>query len=301
MEKEIPLEIVRRLKNIDGRYFLFGSHLTLFWIALFEYGLARSKVQYISAYVVAVAVELALHYWLKKYPNATWWDRSLSAVAEAAGLLLLIKSTLWYYYALISAITVISKYVFVRHDGVHIFNPTNFAIVSGLVLFSTHYFQLYPDEYSLHIYPIIHVIVIGSFAVWYGKTYLVTLGYFLGFLAWGVCAELYTTSGFLRTMLPEIGAFGMIFAFLMITDPKTTPKRSWLKFAFGFAVSTGTMILRYKQVAFPNFISLFIVSIGTYLLSFGFPGIYKKPAEKKKEIPSQAPPAEIALRPESAT
>lgn len=278
--------IGRLLSKIDGRYFLFGSHLTLFWVALVEYGLPRTTLQLTTAYITAIVVELVLHYGFKKYPNATWQDRTLSAVAEAAGLILLIRSTIWYYYALISLVAVAAKYLFLRRDGVHLFNPTNFAIVFGLVIFQSRFFQLYPDEYSLHIYPIVHVIVLGSLAVWFGRTYMVTIGYFCGFLIWGLFAQLVNDAGFYRTVLPEAGAFGMIFAFLMITDPKTTPKQNRLQLIFGCVVAFGVMILRGQKMAFPHFISLFIVTISMYLLSYVFPQIYKKAV---KPIPAPAP------------
>lgn len=284
MDKEFPLEIVRRLKNIDGRYFLFGSHITLFWVALAEYGLPRTQVQFMSAYVTAVVLELFLHYKLKKYPNATWHDRALSAVAEAAGIMLLVRSSSWYFYAFCSAIAVLSKYAFVRHDGVHMFNPTNFAIIFCLAVLPIHYFQIYPDEYSLRVYPIIHVIIIGTLAVAYGRTLSVVLGYFVGLVCWGLVAEIFTTGGFVRAVYPEIGAFGMIFAFLMITDPKTTPASVPLKFLFGAAVGVMVLVLRTGRISYPNFVALFIVSILTYFLSFKYPVIFRKIKKTKDPV-----------------
>jgi enediyne biosynthesis protein E5 len=274
-----------RFKHIEARYFLFASHLTLFVVAVVEYNLPRTILQLASAYLVGAGTELALHYWLKKYPKATAFDRTLSAVSEAAGLLLLVRSTLWYYYAIATFVAVVSKYVFTRHDGVHVFNPTNFAIVFGLALFPLNSFELNPDEYSVHTYAILHVMAFGMLAVAFGGTYFVTIGYFVGIVGAATFAPLFGWTGYAGVLFPEIGAFGMIFAFLMITDPRTTPARHPFKFLFGFAIAIGVLVLRSLQVAYPNFLSLFVITLATFALSFVFPSIYRSP-KKTKVMPN---------------
>ena len=272
------MKVRELLKKVEGRYFLFGSHLTLFVVAVFAYNLPRTLVQLTTAYVAAAGTELALHYWLKKYPKATAFDRTLSAVSEAAGLLLLVRSTLWYYYAVASIIAVVSKYVFTRHDGVHVFNPTNFAIILGLALFPLNSFELNPDEYSVHTYAILHVLTFGVLAIAFGGTYFVTIGYFVAILAGAWAAPWFGWTGWVGVLYPEIGAFGVIFAFLMITDPRTTPTRHSYRFLFGLAVGVGVLVLRSLQVCYPNFLALFAVTLTTFALSFVFPSIYRKPA-----------------------
>ena len=281
------------LKRIEGRWFLFGSHLTLFAVAIAHYNLPRSALQIVLAYVVAVGTELGLHFWLKKYPKATTWDRTLSAASEAAGLLLLVRSTLWYYYAIGCFIAVAGKYVFTRHDSVHVFNPTNFAIIVGLALFPINTFELNPDEYSISTYAIFHVMAFGIFAIAFGGTYLVTIGYYLGLLFCAVFAKAFLTTGWVGILYPELGAFGTIFAFLMITDPRTTPARQSYRFLFGLAVAVMVITLRSMQVSFPNFVALFLVTLATFALSFKYRGIYKKPAPKLPPDPPVA--AESAL------
>jgi Na+-translocating ferredoxin:NAD+ oxidoreductase RnfD subunit len=267
------------VKKIEGRWFLFGSHLTLFTIAMLYYNLPRTLVQVGLGYGFAAATELALHFWLKKYPKATPADRVLSAVSEAAGLLLIVRSTLWYYYAIASVIAVGSKYVFTRHDGVHVFNPTNYAIVLGLALFPLNSFELNPDEYSSHTYAIAHVVCFGVLAVSFGKTYMVTIGYFAGLILGARFAPLFGWTGWVGVLYPELGAFGMIFAFLMITDPRTTPQRNGYRLLFGLAVAAGVLLLRSMQVSFPNFLALFFVTLGTFGLSFVVKSIYRKESD----------------------
>jgi hypothetical protein len=276
------------LQRIEGRWFLFGSHLTLFAIAMAHYHLERSALQVALGYGTAVATELGLHYWLKKYLKATAWDRILSSASEAAGFLLLVRSTVWYYYAVGSFIAVGSKYVFTRHDRVHVFNPTNFAIIIGLALFPVNTFELNPDEYSVSTYAIFHVVAFGTFAIAFGRTFMITIGYYLGLLACSVFSGALSTTGFVGALYPELGAFGTIFAFLMITDPRTTPVRHRYRFLFGFAVAVMVLMLRAVQVSFPNFVALFIVTVCTFGLSFFFPGVYVTPKKLARDAGAEA-------------
>lgn len=266
-----------QLQRIDGRYFLFGSHLSLFYVAVTQYGLPRTEFQIISAYLTAVVTEILFHYWTRKYPKASLGDRIFSALSEAAGLLLLVRSGLPEYYIFGCFLTVASKYILVRPDGVHIFNPTNFAIVIGLAIFPNHYFQLFADEYSIQNYPIFHVMAFGLGAIIFGRVWAVTLGWFVGILALGGIMQLFRDTGFRHVVYPELGAFAMIFAFLMITDPRTTPGTHRLRFLFGLSVAVVVTFLRQNHFAFPNFVGLFIVTTVTYALSLRWPWIYKKP------------------------
>ena len=154
--------------------------------------------------------------------------------------------------------------------------PTNLAIITSLALFPLNSFELNPDEYSIQTYAIFHVVTFGTFAVLFGGTYFVTIGYFVGLLIGARAATFFDSTGYVGILYPEVGAFGMIFAFLMITDPRTTPTRHSLRFIFGFAVAMGVLGLRSLQVAFPNFLALFGVTLATFILSFAFPDIYRR-------------------------
>jgi Na+-translocating ferredoxin:NAD+ oxidoreductase RnfD subunit len=52
----------------------------------------------------------------------------------------------------------------------------------------------------------------------------------------------------------------LIFAFLMMTDPRTTPESPARQWAFGAAVAAIHLCLRYAQVPYSPFIALFVVA-----------------------------------------
>lgn len=277
--------------KIDGRYFLFASHVLLLTFAYEYYNLARYPAQLFFAFLSAVVTELVLHVWLRKYPNASYFDRILSAISEAAGLLLLVKSPLIAYYAIGSSIAVASKYVFTRRDGIHIFNPTNFAIIFTLAVIPLDYFAIFNDEYSIYLYPMLHVLFWGSLAIYFGRSVGITLGYFGTLVVCGLVVACFRKYAFAGLVFPEIGAFGLIFGFLMITDPKTTPRRFLFQIPFGAAIALGVLALRYATVIYPQFISYFVVTILTYALSLIFPQVYQGRSIEIQSGPADFTPA----------
>jgi hypothetical protein len=84
----------------------------------------------------------------------------------------------------------VSKYVFRIDDRQHLYKPTNFAIVAGLCFFPTTSFNLLSDEFTLSSYPLFHVLVLGSLAVWRGRTWQVTVGYTAAMFAYAAFAAL---------------------------------------------------------------------------------------------------------------
>jgi Na+-translocating ferredoxin:NAD+ oxidoreductase RnfD subunit len=64
---------------------------------------------------------------------------------------------------------------------------------------------------------------------------------------------------FLLIIGPELNVGVILFAFLMITDPITSPRNHNLQWLFGFSIAAVNLILRYEQLYYSQFIALFIV------------------------------------------
>lgn len=90
-----------------------------------------------------------------------------------------------------------------------------------------------------------------AFGGTFGGTYLVTIGYYLGLFGCALFAKTFTTTGWIGILYPELGAFGTIFAFLMVTDPRTTSARQSYRFLFGLAVSPFRISLRSSWSRLP--------------------------------------------------
>ena len=252
-----------RLKKIftEGRLYLGGSHLTLLLISFFFFQLQRSMFQIVSAFVAAVVVEFFCRQFSEKNKDRKIVDSLLSAFTEAAGFLILVRSRETWFYVIGVALAVLSKYLLTTHDRKHIYNPTNIAIVICLAFLPSTFFDVRPDEFDVSIYSIFHVICFGTLAVYYGKTWRVSVGYFAGLVLLSVVMSFIKNDPFIYYFGPEVGAIGMIFMFLMITDPKTTPKSAPMQLLFGFAVASVLYVLRYNELIYANYFALFLVSL----------------------------------------
>lgn len=257
-----------RHREINGRWFLGGSHITLVIISLIFYRLQRTPVQIAFGILCTFVAEIIFYRTTNKYaPNKTW-DRLFSAFTEVAGLLVLLKSHLWWFYGALGIITVIAKYLFRKTFSTHIFNPTNFAITIALTFFPLYWFGAWPDEYMRSWYPMLHITLFGMIAVWLGRTYVVSLAYIVSVIFW--CLIFFPArniSDFVYALGPEFGAIGLIYLFLMITDPKTAPVSYKGQAFYAFAIAFVHIFLRNEQYLYSRYVALFIVTLGYYLLS----------------------------------
>lgn len=247
--------------KIDGRWFLGGSHVTLLLISYFFYDLQRTPFQIFSAYVAAFCTEIFFFHVTKKNSHRTIGDSLFSAATEAAGLLILVRSSFQFAYVIFAIVAVASKYALRLDERRHMFNPTNVAIVTGLVLIPRVYFEVRSDDFSLGLYPILHVFLFGTVAVYLGRTWMVTLSYITTAFAISFASHLATDQSLIYFIGPELGAIGFIFMFLMITDPRTTPSSKIGQAVFGSAVAVVLYVLRAYEVLYAHFLALFLVTL----------------------------------------
>ncbi|MDD4974874.1 MAG: hypothetical protein PHY93_11020 [Bacteriovorax sp.] len=259
-----------KIKNreIDGRWFLGGSHITLVIICLLFFSLQRTPIQIAFAILCGLITEYIFYQATSKYEKYMLWDRLFSAFTEVAGLLVLLKSHLWWFYGFLGAVTVAAKYLFRKTEKTHIFNPTNFAITIAVTFFPLHWFGAWPDEYMSSWYPMLHITAFGIIAVWLGRIYIVSIAYILSVIFW--CLVFFPINGLASLIYaigPEFGAIGLIYLWLMITDPKTAPKKYKHQIFYGFSIAFIHILLRYNQYIYSRFVALFIVTLLYYALT----------------------------------
>ena len=260
--------------RFDPRYYLITNHALLLFTAVFMFDLRRSWEQIVLAVLVAVVTELVLSRVTLKQKTFDVKDRIISAVALALGALLLIRSPYWWFYGFIAGIGVLSKYLILNKEGRHIYNPTNVAIVFGIIVFP-EFLHARPDSFTTHIFSLLCIIFWGSIAIIRADRWRITLAYFAGIFSIGTVATLITGYPFLLIVGPELNATIVLFAFLMITDPQTSPRHHLMQWLFGLTIAAIALFLRFEQLYYSSFISLFIV-LSFSSLVFGPKGILGK-------------------------
>lgn len=267
-------------RKLNPRWLLGGSHITLLIISYAFFNLQRSVMQILFALVCGLGTEFLFYKFTNKYGKDIVLDRLFSAFTGVAGLLVLLRSHLWWFYGLISVMAISSKYLLRKSENSHIFNPVNLAITLALTFFPQHWFVSWADEYMISWYPMLHVCLFGVIAVWLGKTITISFTYILSVI---FCCFLFypinNISSLVYAIGPEFGAIGLIYLWLMITDPKTAPKDEGHQMIYAFSIAFLHIFLRYHQYLYSRYVALFVVTLFYYALT-----LYKERAPDKSII-----------------
>lgn len=265
------------MNRIDPRYLVVINHTILLLSAVLFLELRRSWEQIVFALVVAIIAELILSKITLKQQKFDVKDRVLSSVVLALGTLILVRSADWWFYGFIAIVGVISKYLLVNENGRHIYNPTNVAIVFALIVLP-EFLSVRPDSFSTHFSSLLCILFFGTIAVLKADRWRTTLGYFLGTLLFGLPFAYIAGYPYLLVFGPELNVTVILFAFLMITDPQTSPRPYHLQWIFGVLIAGVNLFLRYQELYYSQFIALFIViSFSMFLTRFSVPAGKVKP------------------------
>jgi Na+-transporting NADH:ubiquinone oxidoreductase subunit NqrB len=248
---------MKALRWLDPRWLvLVNNALLLVWgLALF--GLQRSAAQIASCLVATVSCELLLARATGDRRGVR--DRLLSSGTAAVSTLVLLVSPDVWFYAVVGAIAIASKYVIRDASGRHVFNPTNFAIVFAIALLPDH-LLVRPDQFSGSPWLMAQIALFGVVAAVRGARFRTTLGYYLAVVGFALPVGALMGIKPLWVLAPEMNTSTLIFTCLMITDPRTTPEERRGQWIFGLAVGVVHLCLRYLQVPFSPFIALFLAA-----------------------------------------
>ncbi len=156
-------------------------------------------------------------------------------------LLLHTGSLLWAIVA--AAITVGGKFL-LRVDGRHVFNPTNLAIVTLLLL--TDQVWVSPGQWGLGTFLGFAAVCMGIWVLYHTRRSDVTLAFLLAWtaLVYGRALWLGDPLSIPLLQLQNIGL--LVFAFFMISDPMTMPDRRSARIGFAFLVAVVGYVLQYQ-------------------------------------------------------
>jgi hypothetical protein len=168
-------------------------------------------------------------------------SRPLSALISALSVLLLFRSTTFWTYPVVIVLAVASKYV-IRCRGQHWLNPTNFAVLTGTLLLpgwvsSGQWGHLSTVPLALGGLGILVVLRAGrldSALAFLGGSALLELGR-LSYYGYPHLFDIFTHRF-------SNGAL-WLFAFYMITDPKTTPQQRWGRIVHAAVVALVSLLL----------------------------------------------------------
>lgn len=223
---------------------LLGGHVS--------FGILESYRAILLAIGTAIIAEVALSRLLRGR-----WPHLASAYISGISVGILIRSPLYWPFALCSLLSITSKYV-LRYRDRHLWNPSNFGICAMLFL-APHAVAPLSVQWGNNLWPMLVIWILGSVIIWRFRRFHICATYVAAFLLFALLRTAFTGDSFLAEVAPITGPMYQLFVFFMITDPKTTVSSKTGQAVVAFAVAFVEMLFRLGEVIHAPFYALFIV------------------------------------------
>lgn len=250
----------------DARWRQLGLHLAFLAYALTTPLFHRTVWQYAVGVGATVAADLFLQYSREKrvyFP--------LSAVITSFGFQLLVRTEHAWVYAALGAAAMAGKNL-VRFRGRHVFNPSN-AIIVACALLAPPQLLVVTADWAGSLWGLALAAALGLFVIRAAGRLPVVAGYCAAFLAGSWVLHAALDRPLLGCLAPLWSPLFPIFAFFMITDPRTSPAGRTEGLLFGLLLGSIEAFLRIGGVAYAPFYALFVLTIAEAL----FPSLFGLP------------------------
>ena len=241
---------MKLIKNVQFQQLL--NLLLLIYLAFANHTLQTSLVMVLVLSFYAGAFELLLN---RKF------YAPYSAAITALGVVLMLGWLVWFIPFIAIAAAIIQKR-YLKIDGPHIFNPSNFALIFALALFYPKALPIV-GELGRESFVLYTVLVIGALILVRVNRFAISLSFllsytFLSYLLIGQSDPAWTLEHFIDSLYSS--SF-VVYILFMLTDPVTTPKRVGQQLLFGFFVALLSVGLDYTIGVrlWHMFIALFLV------------------------------------------
>jgi Na+-transporting NADH:ubiquinone oxidoreductase subunit NqrB len=231
-------ERTRRRTTLDPRLYQIGA-----LSVLLAYGMAALAFDVTPARAaLLVGSALATQYACTRIWRLPAFDPK-SALISGLSLCLLLRTNHASLAVAAAALAVASKFL-IRWNGKHVFNPTNFGL--GAVVLASGRAWVSPGQWGAPAFFGFLIACLGGLVVLRAARADVTLAFLLGF-----AGLLFARSAWLGEPLViplhrlQSGAL-LLFAFFMISDPKTTPDAREARILFGLLAAFGAAFVQFR-------------------------------------------------------
>lgn len=213
------------MQRLDPRYYQIAT-LSL----LIVYGAFWLDIGIRPANALAIPLAALATQWICSRIAGLLRCDLLSAIITSLSLTLLLRTDLVSIAALAGCLAIFSKFL-LRFRGKHVFNPANFAIVMSLLVFDRAWIS--SGQWGSATLAAIGLIGLGMLVLTRARRAETTLSFLIVFAALLAGRAMWLGDP-LSIPLHQLqnGAL-LIFAFFMISDPKTTPDAAMGRVLFG--------------------------------------------------------------------
>ena len=210
-----------------------------------------------------------------------------SALISSLSLCLLLRTDSLAVAALAAVITIGSKFV-IRWKGKHIFNPTNLALIA---VTASHLGWISSGQWGQVAWFGFLIVCLGSLVVTRAARADITLAFLCFYIGLLFVRALWLGDPLtIPSHQIQSGAL-LIFAFFMISDPKTTPDSQTGRIIYGLLVSLAALYVQFCLFT-PNGPLWGLIACAPLvpLIDRMFPGVrydWSRPTTGQKSIPTQ--------------
>jgi len=243
----------------DARYWQILSLSLLLAFGMLQLGFDQKP----AAIPLIFAGALGTQWLMGRALGAPGFD-PLSPLITALSLSILLRANEPIALGLAASAAIASKFL-IRFDGKHVFNPANFAI-AGLLL-ATGEVWISPAQWGSRTWAAFLFASLAILVLSRAKRADLALAFLLSYVGLLFARALWLGDPLAIPVKQMQSGAILLFAFFMISDPKTTPDRRAHRIAFGALVALTAHILQFHFWA-PNGLmyALFLLSPLTLLL-----------------------------------
>jgi Na+-transporting NADH:ubiquinone oxidoreductase subunit NqrB len=213
----------------DARHIQLLVLILLLGVNLIAVDFGANLSAALVAVVTAVATQAACSRWVG-LPRIEW----RSAVIAALSLTLLLRGDALWVHAVAALVAIAAKFLF-RVRGKHIFNPSALGI--AVLIFSTDHAWVSPGQWGNSLWFATLLALLASWVLYASRRTDITLFYLLSH-----CGLLLARAWWLGDPITiplnqlQNGSL-LLFAFFMISDPRTIPDARWGRLVFAVSVA----------------------------------------------------------------
>jgi enediyne biosynthesis protein E5 len=244
----------------DARHLQIAALATLLAINFLSIDFGAKPLASALAIAASLATQAACAWWfgLKQLDLR-------SPLITGLSLSLLLRADVPSLHALAGMIAILSKFV-IRHDDKHVFNPAGFAIVALHVLSSDHVW-ISPGQWGTSVWFASLVAFCAILVLHAARRADIAIFFLLSHAALLLARALWLGDPLAIPLHQLQSGALLIFAFFMISDPRTSPDARLGRFIFAFTVALAAHWLAFAiQMRPALYLALIALSPFTMLI-----------------------------------